>query len=103
MAPHSLPWTRTSRESPAPSVSLSTCFDRILLSGRFSHPVLVYRLAPLRRASFRPHLAAGGISPLRFAITSSPSGCEEDLHLQAAGPAWRSKKKRSAILFALRF
>src|SRR5260370_19826611 len=31
-------------------------------------------------ASFRPRLAA---QPLRFAITSPPSGCEEDFHLQA--------------------
>ena len=29
----------------------------------------------------RPRLAASVISPLRFAITSRPSRCEEDLHL----------------------
>jgi hypothetical protein len=34
----------------------------------------------LLRASFGPHLT---VTPLRFAITSPPSGCEEDLHLQA--------------------
>ncbi|MGB7284896.1 MAG: hypothetical protein WBE13_21725, partial [Candidatus Acidiferrum sp.] len=34
-------------------------------------------------ASFRPRLAASVISPLRFAITSRPSRCEEDLHLLA--------------------
>jgi hypothetical protein len=34
----------------------------------------------LLHASFRPRLAT---TPLRFAITSPPSGCEEDLHLQA--------------------
>jgi len=36
------------------------------------HPVLVHRLAPLLHASFRLRLAA---TPLRFAITSPPSGC----------------------------
>src|SRR5437660_4000526 len=41
-----------------------------------SYPVLVHRLASLLRASFRPRLAAGVISPLRFAITSRPSRCE---------------------------
>ena len=45
-----------------------------------SHPVLVHRLVRLLHASFRPRLAA---TPLRFAITSPPSGCEEDFHLRA--------------------
>jgi hypothetical protein len=54
-----------------------------------SHPVLVHRLASLLHASFRPHLAA---RPLRFAITSPPSGCEEDLHLQAVDHARHTKK-----------
>src|SRR5882724_6862316 len=58
-----------------------------------SYPVLVHRLASLLRASFRPRLAAGVISPLRFAITSPPSGCEEDLHLQAVDHARHIKKK----------
>jgi hypothetical protein len=48
------------------------------------HPVLVHRLAPLLHASFRPRLAT---TPLRFAITSPPSGCEEDFHLQAVDHA----------------
>src|SRR5436853_815842 len=48
-----------------------------------SYPVLVHQFASLLHASFRPRLAAGVISPLRFAITSRPSRCEEDLHLQA--------------------
>jgi len=48
-----------------------------------SYPVLVHRLASLLHASFGPRLAASVVSPLRFAITSPPSGCEEDLHLQA--------------------
>ena len=45
------------------------------------HPVLVHRLASLLRASFR-HLAVGVISPMRFAVTSRPPRCEEDLHLK---------------------
>src|ERR1700676_2764638 len=49
-----------------------------------SYPVLVHRLASLLHASFRPHLTA---RPLRFAITSPPSGCEEDLHLHAVDHA----------------
>src|SRR5438132_10464901 len=48
-----------------------------------NYPVLVHQFASLLHASFRPRLAAGVISPLRFAITSRPSRCEEDLHLQA--------------------
>src|SRR5206468_5857304 len=58
-----------------------------------SYPVLVHRLASLLRASFRPRLAAGVISPLRFAITSPPSGCEEDLHLQAVDHARHTDRK----------
>src|SRR5438067_5942977 len=49
-----------------------------------SYPVLVHRLASLLHASFRPHLT---VRPLRFAITSPPSGCEEDLHLPAVDHA----------------
>ncbi len=37
---------------------------------------------PRSRVSWRPRLAASVISPLRFAITSRPSRCEEDFHLQ---------------------
>src|ERR1700730_6116499 len=58
-----------------------------------SYPALVHRLASLLHASFRPHLTA---RPLRFAITSPPSGCEEDLHLQAVDHA-RHTKKRARI------
>ena len=54
------------------------------------YPVLVHRLASLLHASFRPRLAT---TPLRFAITSPPSGCEEDLHLQAVNHARRTKEK----------
>jgi hypothetical protein len=53
------------------------------------HPVFVHRLAPLLHASFRPRLAT---TPLRFAITSPPSGCEEDFHLQAVKHARHTKK-----------
>jgi hypothetical protein len=31
------------------------------------------------------------VTPLRFAITSPPSGCEEDLHLQAVEHARHTK------------
>jgi hypothetical protein len=51
------------------------------------HPVFVHRPACLLHASFRPHLA---VTPLRFAITSPPSGCEEDFHLQAVEHARRT-------------
>jgi len=52
------------------------------------HPVFVHRLAPLLHASFRPRLAT---TPLRFTITSPPSGCEEDFHLQAVEHARHTK------------
>src|SRR5260370_31920730 len=55
-----------------------------------SDPVLVHWLAFLLHASFRPRLAA---TPLRFAITSPLSGCEEDLHLQAVEHARRTNEK----------
>src|ERR1017187_1839065 len=55
------------------------------------HPVFVHRLAPLLHASFRPRLAT---TPLRFAITSPPSGCEEDFHLQAVDHARHTKNGR---------
>src|SRR5437762_13415590 len=52
----------------------------------------------LLRASFRPRLAAGVISPLRFAITSRPSRCEEDLHLQAVDHARHTTKNARPAL-----
>src|SRR5215475_4462249 len=54
------------------------------------HPVLVHRLAPLLHASFRPRLAT---TPLRFAITSPPSGCEKDFHLRAVEHARHTRKR----------
>src|SRR5436309_14906464 len=63
-----------------------------------SHPVLVHRLASLLHAFFRPHLTA---RPLRFAITSPPSGCEEDLHLQAVDHARHTKEGRPDLLRAV--
>jgi hypothetical protein len=47
----------------------------------------------LLRASFGPHLT---VTPLRFAITSPPSGCEEDLHLQAVEHARHTNEKARA-------
>ena len=47
-----------------------------LVRGTCLDPDLVDWLALLLHASFRPHLTA---TPLRFAITSPLSGCEEDL------------------------
>jgi hypothetical protein len=61
-----------------------------------SDPVLVHRLAPLLCASFGPRLATSVISPLRFAITSRPSRCEEDFHLQTVKHA-RHTKLRAAL------
>ncbi len=65
-----------------------------------AYPVLVHRLASLLHASFRPHLA---VRPLRFAITSPPSGCEEDLHLVAVEHAWHTNEKRHDLRRAARF
>src|SRR5438445_13721628 len=55
-----------------------------------SHPVLVHRLASLLHASFRPRLT---VRPLRFAITSPPSGCEEDVPLPAVDHARHTMKE----------
>ena len=55
-----------------------------------SDPVLVHRLVRLLHASFRPRLAT---TPLRFAITSPPSGCEKDFHLRAVEHARHTKNK----------
>ena len=53
------------------------------------HPVFVHRLAPLLHASFRPRLTT---TPLRFAMTSPPSGCQRDFHPQAVEHARHTKK-----------
>ena len=58
-----------------------------------SNPILVHRLACLLHASFRPHLT---MTPLRFAITSPPSGCEKDFHLRAVEHARHTNKKPPA-------
>src|ERR1035438_7056912 len=58
-----------------------------------SYLVLVHRLASLLHASCRPRLAT---TPLRFAITSPPSGCEGDSHTQAVNHARRTKKEARA-------
>src|SRR5438874_5167293 len=54
-----------------------------------SDPVLVHRLARLLHASFRPRLAT---TPLRFAMTSPPSGCQGDFHPRAVEHARHTKK-----------
>ena len=55
---------------------------------------LVHRLASLLHASFRPRLAAGVISPLRFANPSSPSDWVEDFHLPAVAHARHTSGRR---------
>ena len=52
-----------------------------------SYLVLVHRPAPLLHAAFRPRLTT---TPLRFAMTSPPSGCQRDLHPQAVEHARRT-------------
>ena len=58
-----------------------------------SDPVLVHRLTPLLHASFRPRLAT---TPLRFAMTSPPSGCQGDSHPRAVEHARHTKKAEGA-------
>ena len=58
-----------------------------------SYPVLVHRLVRLLHASFRPRLAT---TPLRFAMTSPPSGCQKDFHLRAVEHARHTTKKPPA-------
>ena len=55
-----------------------------------SDPVLVHRLVRLFHASFRPRLAT---TPLRFAMTSPPSGCQRDFHPRAVEHARHTKKR----------
>src|ERR1035437_9283070 len=63
---------------PAPLMDMDFAARRQLVRRRMPYiRFLVHRLAPLLHASFRPRLAT---TPLRFAITSPPSGCEGDLH-----------------------
>src|SRR5271166_4207325 len=59
-----------------------------------SYPVLVHRLVLLLRASFRPHLA---MTPLRFAMTSPPSGCQRDFHPRAVEHARHTTKSLAGI------
>ena len=70
--------------------AVRTPLDVLSHDRRPHHPVLVHRPTCLLRASFRPHLA---VTPLRFAITSPPSGCEEDFHLQAVRTCTAYKQK----------
>jgi len=59
-----------------------------------SYPVSVRQDAALLHASFRPPLAR---TPLRFASTSPPSGCAEDLHLQAVEHARHTSRFLTAF------
>lgn len=52
-----------------------------------SYLVLVHRPTLLLHAAFRPHLTT---TPLRFAMTSPPSGCQRDFHPQAVEHARRT-------------
>ena len=63
-----------------------------------SNPVLVHRLVRLLHASSGPRLAT---TPLRFAITSPPSGCERDYHPRAVEHARHTTKRgrKSPALF----
>ena len=54
-----------------------------------SDPVLVHRLVRLLHASFRPSVAG---TPLRFAMTSPPSGCQGDFHPRAVEHARHTRK-----------
>src|SRR5689334_626192 len=64
-----------------------------------SDPVLVHRLVRLLHASFRPRLAT---TPLRFAMTSPPSGCQRDFHPQAVEhDRHTGKRPRAGYLGAL--
>src|SRR5205814_2630182 len=61
----------------------------------------LYISSHLCSASFRPRLTASVISRLRFAITSRPSRCEEDLHLIAVkhvGTQERGQTRMSVLL-----
>jgi hypothetical protein len=62
--------------------------------------VLVHRLVRLLHASFRPRLAT---TPLRFAMTSPPSGCQGDFHPRAFEHAWHTTKKAGAARPRLQF
>ena len=57
-----------------------------------SYPISVCQVMALLHAAFRPRLAT---TPLRFANTSPPSGCVEDLHLQAVKHARHTTKPLS--------
>ena len=77
---------KTSRLHRAPAEFTSPALDDYGLrdhlparpAGQASYPILVYRVAALLRASFRPCLAT---QPLHFANASPPSGCIEGLSL----------------------
>ena len=55
-----------------------------------SDPVFVHRLVRLLNASFRPRLTT---TPLRFAMTSPPSGCQKDFHPRAVEHARHNRDR----------
>src|SRR5437660_5166930 len=58
------------------------------------HPVLVHRLAPLIRASFRPRLAT---TPLRFSTPSPPPGWAGDFHPPSCRTCSAHKEKARPV------
>ena len=66
------------------------CYEPTRPAPYASHPILVHRPVRLLHASFRPRLAT---TPLRFAITSPPSGCEKDFHLRAVEHARHTRDR----------
>src|SRR5207249_3526260 len=59
-----------------------------------SDPVLVHRLVRLLHASFRPSVAG---APLRFAMTSPPSGCQGDFHPRAIEHARHTNENPASL------
>src|SRR5207248_11340884 len=60
-----------------------------------SHPVLIHRLARLLHASFRPSVAG---TPLRFAMTSPPSGCKGTFTPELSNILGTPKKKEGNLI-----
>src|ERR1019366_8957889 len=59
-----------------------------------SDPVLVHRLLRFLHASFLTRLTT---TPLRFPMTSPPSGCQRDFHPRAVEHARHTKRKAGAL------
>src|ERR1700761_4168768 len=86
---------KTNRLQRATAESTTSAFDGCGLRDQWparpaplaSYPVLVHRLPSFLHASFRPPPRDEALA-LRYHF--SPSGCEEDLHLQAVNHARRT-------------